>query len=44
MEWLFEVNFREIPHGKPACWRTLLLEDGGEKVNVTETGISSDEP
>jgi hypothetical protein len=28
------VNFREIPHGKPACWRSLLREAGGEKVNT----------
>jgi hypothetical protein len=33
-EWLFVVDFPEIPRGMPACWRSLLREAGGEKVNV----------
>jgi hypothetical protein len=31
MAWLYVVNFREIPPGKLACWRTLLREAGGER-------------
>jgi hypothetical protein len=27
------VNFGEIPAGKLGCWRSLLREAGGEKVN-----------
>jgi hypothetical protein len=40
-EWLFVVNFLEIPPQKLACWRSLLREAGGEKVNHTQGMIFS---
>jgi hypothetical protein len=38
-EWLFVVNFWQIPPRKLACWRSLLREAGGEKVKATMYSI-----
>jgi hypothetical protein len=34
MKLVFVVNLFNIPHGKPVCWRSIMREAGGEKVNV----------